>query len=189
MVELMVELHRRVQDEDSLLDLLSRASREAVRSIYDADWAGVTLRFAGEPFTAAHTDPRVLIVDQGQYGQGDGPCLAAMRTDQWVNMAGADTRLRWPHLAPIALAAGVRAFLATPLHAGNRAVGSLNLYSGRAEGLRIPDPDVLTVLTGYLDRGLTDYTAAQPGQNGALMVQRLLRDRRVVAQAADIVLG
>ena len=78
MAELMLVLDRRVQDEDSLLDLLARASREAVRLVDDADWAGVTLRFAGEPYTAAHTDPRVLVVDQGQYEQGDGPSLAAM---------------------------------------------------------------------------------------------------------------
>ena len=186
MVELMLVLHRRVHDEDSLLDLLARASREAVRLIDDADWAGVTLRFAGEPFTAAHTDPRVLVVDQGQYGQGDGPCLAAMRTDQWVAVTGTQTRPRWPHLARIAEAAGVRAYLATPLHAGNRAIGSLNLYSARPAGLRTPDPDVLTVLTGYLDRGLTDYSAAHPGRDGSLTVQQLLRDRRVIAHAVDI---
>ena len=187
MVELMLTLHRRVHDEDSLLDLLARAAREAVRLIDDADWAGVTLRFAGEPFTAAHTDRRVLIVDQGQYGQGDGPCLAAMRTDQWVAVTGTETRPRWPHLARIAETAGVRAYLATPLHAGNRAIGSLNLYSARAEGLRTPDPDVLTVLTGYLDRGLTDYSAAHPAQDGGLTVQQLLRDRRVITHAVDIV--
>src|SRR6478609_2314971 len=188
MVELMLTLHRRVHDEESLLDLLARAAREAVRLIDDADWAGVTVRFAGEPFTAAHTDRRVLVVDQGQYGQGDGPCLAAMRTDQWVVVTGAQIRPRWPYLAPIAEAAGVRAYLATPLHAGDRAIGSLNLYSARADGLRTPDDDVLTVLTGYLDRGLTDYIAAHPGQNGALTVQHLLRDRRVVAHAADILM-
>ena len=188
MVELMLALHRRVHDEDSLLDLLARAAREAVRLIDDADWAGVTVRFAGEPFTAAHTDRRVLVVDQGQYGQGDGPCLAAMRTDQWVVVTGAQIRPRWPYLAPIAEAAGVRAYLATPLHAGDWAIGSLNLYSARADGLRTPDDDVLTVLTGYLDRGLTDYIAAHPGQNGALTVQHLLRDRRVVAHAADILM-
>jgi len=182
----MLVLHRRVHDEDSLLDLLARAAREAVRLIDDADWAGVTVRFAGEPFTAAHTDRRVLVVDQGQYGQGDGPCLAAMRTDQWVVVTGAQIRPRWPYLAPIAEAAGVRAYLATPLHAGDRAIGSLNLYSVRAEGLRIPDPDVLTVLTGYLDRGLTDYTAAHPAQDVGLTVQQLLRDRRVITHAVDI---
>ena len=186
MVELMLTLHRRVHDEESLLDLLARAAREAVRLIDDTDWAGVTLRFAGEPFTAAHTDRRVLMVDQGQYGQGDGPGLAAMRTDQWVAVTGTQIRPRWPHLARIAETAGVRAQLATPLHAGNRAIGSLNLYSVRAEGLRIPDPDVLTVLTGYLDRGLTDYTAAHPAQDVGLTVQQLLRDRRVITHAVDI---
>ena len=78
------------------------------------------------------------------------------------------------------------AYLATPLHAGNRAIGSLNLYSARPEGIRTPDPDVLTVLTGYLDRGLTDYSAGHQDRDPT--VQHLLRDRRVIAQAVDILM-
>src|SRR3954471_5733223 len=64
---LVEELHRRVTDEDSLLDLMHRTSREAVRMITDVHWAGVTAQFAGAPFTAANTDSRVLVVDEGQY--------------------------------------------------------------------------------------------------------------------------
>ena len=81
MVELMLALHRRVHDEDSLLDLMHRTSREAVRMITDVHWAGVTAQFAGAPFTAANTDSRVLVVDEGQYGQGDGPCPPGIRLD------------------------------------------------------------------------------------------------------------
>jgi hypothetical protein len=163
MVELMLVLHRRVQDEDSLLDLLALAAREAgpVDRRRGLGWGDVAVR--GGPFTAAHTDPRVVVVDQGQYGQGDGPCLAAMRTDQWVTVTGAQTRLRWPHLAPIADASGVRAYLAAPLHDGNRAIGSLNLYSTRAEGLRTLDPDVLTVLTRVTRPGSDRLLRRTPG--------------------------
>jgi GAF domain-containing protein len=188
MADLIHALHRRVHDEESLLDLMGRASREAVRLITDTHWAGVTAQFAGTPFTAAHTDDRVLIVDEGQYGQGDGPCLTAMRLDQQVAMTIDEFRGRWPQLAHAADTAGVKAFLAEPLHARDRAVGSLNLYSARPQGLR-PDPDVLTVLTDYLDRGLTDYSATQPGEDRALYLQQTLRNRSLIDHATGILMA
>lgn len=189
MADLMEALHRRVVDEDSLLDLMGRASREAVRLLDDANWAGVTAQFAGTPFTAAHTDDKVLVVDEGQYGQGDGPCLTAMRENRDVAMTADEVQDLWPHLAAIADTAGVRAFLAKPLHARERAVGSLNLYSARAQGLRTPDPDVVTVLTEYLDRGLTDYSAAQPGEQQALRIRQRLLERQTIHSAVGVLMA
>ena len=183
------ELHRRVTDEDSLLDLMHRTSKEAVRMVTDVHWAGVTAQFAGPPFTAANTDTRVLIVDEGQYGQGDGPCLTAMRTDRMVAMTEKEVADRWPLLAAATEAAGVHAFRAAPLHARGRAVGSLNLYSATVGGLQDPDADVLTVLTEYLDRGLTDYSASQPGEPDAVRLQTSLARRHLINQAVGALMA
>jgi hypothetical protein len=189
MARLVEELHRPVLDEDSLIDLMHRTSREAVRMLVDVHWAGVTAQFAGPPFTAASTNRRVMVVDEGQYGQGDGPCLQALRTDRPVSMTSEQVAERWPVLAEAVRVAGVRSFHAEPLHARRRPVGCLNLYSGRAgEPLR-PDPDVLTVLTGYLDRGLTDYSATQPGEPDAHRLQEALRTRFVVNQAIGVLMA
>ncbi len=186
---MMESLHRRVVDEESLLDLMGRASREAVRLLDDAHWAGVTAQFAGTPFTAAHTDHRVLVVDEGQYGEGDGPCLTAMRIDRRVAMNAGEVNERWPDLAVVAAGVGVRAYLASPLHVREHAVGSLNLYSGRPEGLRTPDPDVLTVLTEYLDRGLNDYSASRPGEDKARRLRQRLRDRQTIDTAVGMLMA
>jgi hypothetical protein len=166
---------------------MHRDSREAVRMITDVHWAGVTAQFAGPPFTAAHTDTRVLIVDEGQYGQGDGPCLQAMRTDRVVTMTSEDVSEQWPILAAAVAEAGVRAFHAEPLHVRHQSVGSLNLYSGHPGGLDTPDPDVLTVLTEYLDQGLTDFSAAQPGEPDARRLQDLIHARFLINQAVGMV--
>ena len=189
MARLIEELHRRVHDEDSLIDLMYRASHEAVRLVDDVDWAGVTAQFAGPAFTAASTDRRVMVVDEGQYGQGDGPCLQAMRTDQPVSMTSEQVTERWPILAAAAREAGVRAFHAEPLHARQHPVGSLNMYSATAGGLQDPDPDLLVVLTEYLDRGLTDYSAAQPGEPDAYRLQETLRIRFTVNQAIGVLMA
>lgn len=189
MTHLIDELHRRVHDEASLLDLMARAAREAVRMILDVDWAGVTAQFVGQPFTAAHTDQRVLIVDEGQYDQGDGPCLAAARTDRSVAMTIDQVRLRWPRLALVADAAGVEGFLARPLHSRAQAVGSLNMYSARSGGVRAPDPDVLTVLIEYLERGISDYSAAQLGEEQALRIKNALANRQAVDHAIGVLMA
>ena len=183
------ELHRRVTDEDSLLDLMHRTSKEAVRMITDVHWAGVTAQFAGPPFTAASTDAKVLIVDEHQYGQGDGPCLLAMRTDRKVAMTEDEVANRWPLLAAATEAVGVHAFRAAPLHARDRAVGSLNLYSATVGGLQDPDTDVLTILTEYLDRGLTDYSALQPGEPDAVRLQASLVRQHLINQAVGALMA
>jgi hypothetical protein len=189
MASLIEELHRRVHDEDSLIDLMYRASHEAVRLVDDVDWAGVTAQFAGPPFTAASTDRRVMIVDEGQYGQGDGPCLQALRTGRAVSMTSEQVADQWPILADAVQHAGVRAFHAEPLHARERPVGCLNLYSATSGGLQDPDPDLLMVLTEYLDRGLTDYSASQTGEPDAHRLQQVLRTRFTVNQAIGVLMA
>ena len=189
MARLVEELRLRVHDEDSLIDLMFRASHEAVRLVDDVDWAGVTAQFAGPAFTAASTDRRVMIVDEGQYGQGDGPCLQALRTDRPVSMTGEQVAEKWPILAAAAQQAGVRAFHAEPLHARDHPVGCLNMYSATTGGLQDPDPDLLLVLTEYLDRALTDYSAAQPGEPDAHRLQQMLRVRFTVNQAIGVLMA
>jgi AmiR/NasT family two-component response regulator len=178
-----------VTDGESFLALAGLAARETVQLIPDAQWVGVTTRFAGAPFTAAHTHPVVLVVDAAQYAQGDGPCLTAMRTNREVATTVAAGRSRWPQLTAAAADAGVRSFLAQPLHAHGRVVGSLNLYSARARGLRTADPEQLTVLTDALDRGLNDYWNTRTETDRATRLQNTLRRDWVINQAIGMLMA
>ncbi len=189
MAQLVEGLHGQVRDEDSLLDLMQRVAAEAVRLIEDVDWAGVTAQFAGAPFTTAHTDSRVLVVDEGQYGEGDGPCLRALRTGQTVFMTFDEVSATWPHLARAAHAVGVAAFRAEPLHARAHSVGALNMYSARSGGLQAPDRDLLTVLTEYLNRGLSAYSASRPGESEAARLKSALTNREIIGQAIGVLMA
>ena len=189
MAHLIASLHRPVHDAETLLDLMSRAAREAVDIIPDVDWAGVTAQFDEAPMTTAHTDERVLFVDESQYDLDDGPCLAAMRTDTRIAMTIDEVIARWPELAAAADRAGVRSFLALPLHANLSSSGALNLYSGRRAGLRDPDPDLLTVLAEYLGRGLSDYANTLPLHSQAAKIRLALADRVLLDHAIGIVMA
>lgn len=119
-------------------------------------WAGITAQFDGPPITAAHTDDRVLVLDEHQYGAGDGPCLRAMRTGEQVRAGRSDIEREWPLLGLAATATGLRSVLAVPLHLHGSAVGALNLYSADS-AVPEPDRDVLSVLIEYARRGFTAY--------------------------------
>src|ERR1700712_536647 len=186
---LVQALHRPVSDADTLLDLMSRAAREAVDMIPDVHWAGVTAQFDDDPMTTANTDQRVLFVDESQYELDDGPCLQAMRTDTRIAMTVEQVLARWPELVQAAVQAGVVSFLALPLHAHLVSAGSLNLYSGHRGGLRDPDPDLLTVLSEYLGRGLSAYADSLPLHAQAARIRLALADREVLNQAIGILMA
>lgn len=186
MADVIAALHRPVHDADSLLQLMTALSREAVRLLDGVDWAGVTVQFENaSPLTAAHTDARVLILDESQYGAGDGPCLEAMRTGRVVRSDRADIDRRWPHLAVAAAAAGVNSVLAVPLQTDDSTIGAFNLYSARVP-VPEPAPDVATVLAQYARRGLEQY------RSNCLFADERLRQVAtqwaVVEQAVDLLM-
>lgn len=187
--DLVQALNVPIHSAADLLDLMARASREAVRLLTGVHWAGVTAQLDGEePFTAAHTDELVLIVDEYQYARHDGPCLQAMATDRTVHMSLEQVEATWPQLAVGARAAGVHSFLAEPLRIGDRPVGSLNMYSADRGALSDVDPDMLIVLTGYLSRGLTSYADQQPDRVGDRLRAALAR-RAIIEQAVGVLMA
>lgn len=187
--DLTLELDRRVHDEDSLLDLMNRASSEAVRILTPTSSAGVTAQFAGDPFTAAYTDGAALLIDEGQYDQNDGPCLRAMRTGESVVMSLAAVSDAWPEVAEAARSVGVASFRAEPLHVAQRSVGSLNLYSDSAAGLGHVDADLLTVVTDFLGQGLTDFSVIYPGEVQAYLLRAVVYRRDLISQAVGVLMA
>jgi GAF domain-containing protein len=187
MANLIEALHREASDADTLLNLMGRIAREAVRLLDGVGWAGITAQFDGPPLTAAHTDIRVLVVDERQYAADDGPCLQAMRSGVTVAMTLDQVRRRWPQLAATADRVGVRSFLAVPLRVGDQSVGVLNLYSA-ADHVPTPDPDLLTVLTEYAGRGLTDYRNHQPG-HADQAYRQAVTDQATIEQAIGVLMA
>lgn len=188
MATLIQSLHRRAVDTESLLDLMGRLARQAVRILDGVGWAGVTVQFDGEqPLTAAHTDERVMVVDEHQYAGGDGPCLRAMRSGEAVAMTAAEVTRAWPRLGRIARQVGVHSFLALPLHVQGRTIAVLNFYSA-AERVPVPDPDFLIVLAEYAGRGFTDYQAHQPPPVTSDALRVALAEWVVVEQAVGVLM-
>ncbi|TSD48944.1 GAF and ANTAR domain-containing protein [Rhodococcus sp. KBS0724] len=139
---------------DHVIELMTRCTGAAVELVSGVDHAGVTATLDNTPFTVAPTDPLVEAFDRAQYDFGDGPCLSASRSGNYVRMSVADVEERWPVLGDSARAAQLTDFLAVPLFAEESPVGSFNLYSQKSIDSSVRDRDVLTVLADYLGHAL-----------------------------------
>jgi len=187
MADLIQALHRRVHDSDTLLDLMGRVAREAVKLVDGVEWAGVTAQFAAGPFTTAYTDNRVLFVDERQYADQDGPCLRAMRTGTRINASRAEAEATWPHLAAIADSVDIHSFLALPVRGRPASIGSLNMY-GPDDAITEPDGDLLAVLTDYLNRGFSDFSRSRHGSVAEAALRDALTNWGRVEQAVGVMM-
>jgi hypothetical protein len=101
------------------------------RDITGTSGAGVMLMSGDVPSGSLCTTDAVSdLIEQLQFTLGEGPCVDAFRQDRVVlepDLAD-PTSARWPAFTTPALAAGVRALFAFPLHVGPVRVGTLDLY-------------------------------------------------------------
>lgn len=185
----LVELSGLLLDEEPLPEVLQRVVELAVAAVPGCTGAGVTLVEDGRPSTAAHTDEQVLAVDRHQYDVDDGPCLDAIRNRVVHRVDCEEADQRWPDFAERARSLGVRSFLAAPLVAGERAVGSLNLYSAHPHGFDALDDVLVQLFCGQASVAVAN--ARLYGRAVALneQLQQALEGRAVIEQAKGVLMA
>ena len=96
--------------------------------------AGIMLMSGDVPRGSVCTTNKVSdVIEQLQFGLGEGPCVDAYHQDRPVLEPDLDepSTPRWPAFAGPAVEAGVRAIFGFPLHVGAVRLGALNLYRDR----------------------------------------------------------
>ena len=113
-------------------DLGTKRLCEVCAEVAGASGAGIMLMSGDVPRGSLCTTNEVsALIEELQYGLGEGPCVDAFRQDRPVvesDLARAGMP-RWPAFTGPALAAGVRAVFGFPLQVGAVRLGALNLYS------------------------------------------------------------
>lgn len=121
-----------------------------------------------------------------QLATGEGPCIDSLVRAAPVLAPDLSLRSRWPGLAGLALAQGVRAILAVPLPGGRAALGALGVFAADATGIEgcARHLEALAELAGValVQRRATAETRARVGE-----LERALAARIPVEQAKGMV--
>lgn len=116
------------------VELQTKHLCEVCAEVTDMSGAGIMLLSDDMPRGAVCTTNDVSdLIEQLQFGLGEGPCVDAYRLDEPVlepDLARPSTP-RWLGFTDPAVKAGVRAIFGFPLQVGAVRLGALNLYSDR----------------------------------------------------------
>jgi GAF domain-containing protein len=106
---------------------------ELCAEVVGVDGASITLMVDNDHRGClGYSNEAMAVVEDLQFTLGEGPCIDACRTGRTVvhpDLAQ-EGGGKWPAFTPPAVAAGVAAIFAFPLHAGGVCLGALDLYNG-----------------------------------------------------------
>jgi len=116
-----------------------------------------------------------LAVDQAQYDDQEGPCLAAIDTASPVDLPEVAAAVQWPGFRDCAHRLGITTSLSIPLLAGRgTATASLNLYGREMKSLVALAVVVRTVYEPSSDLFLNDPPDDRCGEGGEALVAGLI---------------
>ena len=139
--------------------------------------------------TVASSDDFAMLLDEIQYGRGQGPCLQALHTGERVEVPDLATDDRWGDYRIHALAAGARSSVSLPLTVDDITIGALNLYSSARNGFGVADIRRAELFTLQAATALT--LLLRHARQIALedQLREALATRAVIDQALGIVMA
>ena len=176
-------------DLDAMLSAITTLATMtlATMTVPGCDSASITMLRRGEPVTPVFTDAEAAKLDERQYADGDGPCLAAIR-HRGVEHVSISSDARWPAFRAAAQACGVRATMSVPLVDEDSVLGGLNLYSSLCDAF---EPEAREVAGAFADQlGVAAANAARYAEGYELVqqLQRAMESRAVIEQAKGILM-
>jgi GAF domain-containing protein len=128
-------------DLDEAVEHLANTARHALPGV---DWASVTMLRAGEPASAAASDPVARRLDELQYAI-DGPAMTAIRDREVVLAEDLVAEERWPEWTPRAVVRGARGVLCAPVDVDDEVLGCVSMYA-RSPGALGADAQLTAML-------------------------------------------
>jgi hypothetical protein len=168
---------------------LAKVADLARCSIPGADDVSITLLGAGGGHTAAFTGPRAVTVDEWQYQQGHGPCLAAAAANITVTVPDLAGESRWPDWVNRAIGAGVHSSMSIGLPLRDSVSGAFNVYAFKPHAF---DDDAIILaqtFAGYAAVAMANAClyAGPASPSGCLAAA--MDSRAVIEQAKGIIMA
>ena len=139
-------------------ELLAGITDLAIETVPACESASITVIHQTIPSTAASFDARARRIDEGQYSDGQGPCLRAARTGETVQIDDISTTSHTassPTWRRVAREAHVTASLSIPLTSTANIEAALNLYTTQTGGWISGTYDAAELLATYSGDALT----------------------------------
>jgi GAF domain-containing protein len=175
--------------ETDVATALTKVADLARRSIPGADDVSITLVGAGGAHTAAFTGHPAMTIDEWQYQQGHGPCLAAAAANITVRVPDMAGESRWPDWADRAIDAGVYSSVSIGLPLRESVSGALNVYARKP--LAFDDDAVILAETfaGYATIAMANAHLYDGPATSVGHTQTATDRRAVIEQAKGIVMA
>jgi GAF domain-containing protein len=181
LVEILDVVAESLSTPRGLDETLLAVTRSACDNLPGVDYASISILHPdGSLLTVASTDVRVDEADHWQYELREGPCYAAVTTDDVLISEDVADDARWPDYRLRIQHLGLRAQAAFPLFRHQGTHGALNLYS--ASTAAFSDPDHLIRLFRRQAAIALGHASEVDGLKEALI------GRKVIGQAMGIVM-
>jgi transcriptional regulator with GAF, ATPase, and Fis domain len=183
------ELARLLLSEESvsgLLDILLKISISAVPGVQGASISQV-LGDSERLETSNASSPEIRFVDEGQYQDGDGPCVEAIRSGHEVRVSLPMDRS--PTFAARARRAGVSSVLSLPLQVQTRTTGDLNLYSIGGAAVSEAGSQMARALAEQAAMVLANAGALASAELAKQHLEEALNTRDLIGQAKGILMA
>ena len=185
----LLELANLMIETTSVTDLLDEVCRLATSVLTPPASCGITLENDHQPRTVTSSDPRAARVDEVQYGQGDGPCLEAVRTGQITVVTDLTEEHRWGLYPAHAMCHGVRSSLSLPLAVNGRTRGALNLYATTPHAFGVDQQHRAEVFASQASATLTVAVRQAEQTQLTAQLREALATRAVIDQALGVLMA
>ncbi|WP_167544471.1 GAF and ANTAR domain-containing protein [Micromonospora chersina] len=171
---------------DVFLDQIVRVAAEVVAP---AVACGLTVRGDGGAMTVASSGDLAAQGDEIQYGADEGPCLAALRQGQVVEVTDLRDDRRWRGYREHALRLGILSSLSLPVTVDRETVGALNLYATQPHAF---GDTAHRHALAFTEQASVALTVILRQTDQALLHQQLtdaMASRSVIDQALGVIMG
>lgn len=187
LTEAFVQLADTLVNDFDVVEFLELLTRRCA-DILGADAVGVLLSDRTGKLTLAVASSKQLeAVELFQLQRSEGPCWDAFHLGEQVIVDDLSREgERWPTLAPRALEAGFASVHAFPMRLRDERLGSMNMFSAKAEPLSNADVRVGQALADIATISILQDRAAQQASELSDQLQYALDSRVTIEQAKGL---
>ena len=172
-----------------LVATLTDIAEFAVQAIPGADGAGLTMLEEDRAQTVVASAEFVRLVDDVQYGLGEGPCLLAVQSGRTQTSGSLGGEARWPRFGPRVGRMGVHSVLSLPLLLSDRVVGALNVYAHPKDAFEVDAVRIGELFARPAAVSVHNAQVLAASQRLATQLAEALTHRAVIDQALGLIRG